>query len=83
MSTLEEISDDIRRELTSFEKTVEGMKKKTIEERRASMPAFKSRVGKIKNLLETFTFQIETEEATNKDIPKYQKDLKDFRVNTV
>jgi hypothetical protein len=80
MSTLEEISDDLQRELSTFSKTVEAMKKRTIEERRMAIPQYKSRIGKIKNLIETFNFQIDTEETTNPDIGKFKAQSREFTV---
>lgn len=80
MSTLEEIADDLQRELSTFNKAIEGMKKRTVEERRLAIPQYKSRIAKIKNLIETFNFQIDTEEATNPNIGRYQAQSREFKV---
>lgn len=51
MSTLEEITDDIQRDLANLEKAVEASKRKPIELRRQDIPGLRNRTDKIKNLL--------------------------------
>jgi|JI6StandDraft_1071083.scaffolds.fasta_scaffold09675_4 hypothetical protein len=80
MSTLEEISEDLERELSTFNKAIEGMRKRTIDERRLAIPQYKSRISKIKNLIETFNFQIDSEEASNPNIGRYQAQSREFKV---
>lgn len=81
MSTLEEIADDLQRELSSFSKAVESMKKRSIEERRAAIPQFNNRVNKTKNLIETFNYEIETQESRHPGIGKFQAQSNQFKAS--